>query len=148
MCPDLGTIDNGLVFFADSMVGSAASYRCSPGFMLIGNDRRTCNPDGLWSGTEPFCLGRCESCALREAQNKLACLLLLLLLLVQTCVSAAVTREPQPMGCGRSPTTWRAPWWATPVTRATNSSRRARRRLAAATVIGARNSPFVYVSQE
>ena len=34
---------------------SAAEYRCSDGFELIGNSTRTCQASGDWSGEEPTC---------------------------------------------------------------------------------------------
>ena len=32
-----------------------ANYSCNNGYLLVGNMTRTCQLDGMWSGTEPFC---------------------------------------------------------------------------------------------
>ena len=41
--------------------GSTATHTCNSGFELLditpGNDVRTCQPDGTWSGDEAQCIG-------------------------------------------------------------------------------------------
>ena len=32
-----------------------AYYTCIPNFVVIGNLQRTCQPDGTWSGSAPYC---------------------------------------------------------------------------------------------
>ncbi len=54
-CNPLPNIGNGRVFATGDVVGSAAVYACDLGFQLVGENRRTCQSDGEWSLTEPFC---------------------------------------------------------------------------------------------
>ena len=35
--------------------GDTCSFTCNAGFELTGNDTRTCQSDGSWSGTETMC---------------------------------------------------------------------------------------------
>ena len=41
--------------------GSTATYTCNSGFELLdltpGSDMRTCQPNGMWSGSEALCIG-------------------------------------------------------------------------------------------
>jgi len=32
-----------------------ATYSCNNGYLLVGNMTRTCQADGRWTGTDPFC---------------------------------------------------------------------------------------------
>ena len=59
VCPVLENITNGVVMQSGIMVGSTATYACAPEFMLIGNDTRQCQDDGMWSGEKPSCLIFC-----------------------------------------------------------------------------------------
>ena len=54
MCPPLSDPPNGDVTWP---VGSVATYTCNSGFELVGNEMRTCQSDGIWSGEEPVCTG-------------------------------------------------------------------------------------------
>ena len=36
-------------------VGTIATYKCSPGYQLVGGSVRACIPGGMWYGTEPTC---------------------------------------------------------------------------------------------
>lgn len=36
---------------------SRCDYTCVPGYRIIGQHSRTCQPDGSWSGIEPVCTG-------------------------------------------------------------------------------------------
>ena len=59
-CPILPNPANGMVETTDDRLsGSTATYTCNSGFDLIttGSNVRTCQPDGMWSGSEPQCLG-------------------------------------------------------------------------------------------
>ena len=55
-CGDLSDIPNGNVVIApDTSLGSTATYSCDAGFNLVGEDTRTCQTNGEWSGEEPSC---------------------------------------------------------------------------------------------
>ena len=54
----IGNPVNGSVNISSSDFGSVATYKCDPGFILSGNQRRTCMLDG-WDGIQPTC-GTCE----------------------------------------------------------------------------------------
>ena len=56
-CDPLPDPANGRVTISGTTVGSAASYSCNKGFQLEAGPTRICQPDGTWSGTEPFCRG-------------------------------------------------------------------------------------------
>ena len=57
-CPGLPNILNGAV---DTSGGTnykcTAVYTCNTGYALNGNITRTCQEDGMWSGSEPTCDG-------------------------------------------------------------------------------------------
>ena len=46
----------GEVVLTGVTVGSTAFYACNVGLILIGDERRICQSNGQWSGTEPRCL--------------------------------------------------------------------------------------------
>lgn len=57
-CPKLHNPSYGLVRVTNKAVGSQAMYECLGGYVLVGDEYRTCQPNGEWSGYEPYC--RCE----------------------------------------------------------------------------------------
>ena len=56
-CPNLSNPANGRVSLNGITVGSLATYECDPGFVLRGNERRSCLSTGRWSGSDPECVG-------------------------------------------------------------------------------------------
>jgi hypothetical protein len=54
-CGPLGAPVNGMVSAPTTTFGAAASYTCSPGYMLVGDATRTCEASGMWSGVDPRC---------------------------------------------------------------------------------------------
>ena len=56
-CPPLMDPLDGDVVWTNLSVGSVAVYTCNRRFELVGNDTRTCQGDGMWSGEEPVCTG-------------------------------------------------------------------------------------------
>ena len=57
-CGHPGEIDNGQVDVSGgTMIGDTAKYQCNECFELKGNNNRTCQEDGTWSGTPPTCYG-------------------------------------------------------------------------------------------
>ncbi len=57
MCPNLENPLNGGVTFSDgTSFGSVATYNCDDGFVISGNERRSCLSGGIWSGSDPKCI--------------------------------------------------------------------------------------------
>ena len=56
-CGQLDAPQNGRVDLDGSTPGSTATYSCFSGFSLIGQTSRICQPNGVWSGSAPFCQG-------------------------------------------------------------------------------------------
>ena len=60
---DCGSLDDpadGQVELSNTTVGSSANYTCTQGYILSnGNNTRTCEVDGEWSGNTPIC--ECKS---------------------------------------------------------------------------------------
>ena len=57
-CENLTNPTNGTVTFVSTAFGSTANYSCnSIGYILIGMKKRTCQEDGIWSGSTPTCEG-------------------------------------------------------------------------------------------
>ena len=61
-CGGLSAIPNGAV---DTSGGTnykcTAVYTCNTGYVLNGMVARTCQEDGMWSGSEPTCDGMCNA---------------------------------------------------------------------------------------
>ena len=58
----LSNPDNGTVMVTGHFGEDNATYTCNSGFELLnltlGNDVRTCQPDGTWSGSEAQCISK------------------------------------------------------------------------------------------
>ena len=58
----LSNPDNGMVMVTGQFREDNATYTCNSGFELLdltpGNDVRTCQPGGTWSGSEAQCIDR------------------------------------------------------------------------------------------
>ena len=55
-CGTLTNPDNGEVnHTAETTIGQLATYSCNMGFNLVGNNTRTCEATGVWSGSAPTC---------------------------------------------------------------------------------------------
>ena len=59
-CPVLEPIQNGAItyfpdFIPDFNDGTVATYRCNPGFFLVGIATRTCSISSTWAGQPPVC---------------------------------------------------------------------------------------------
>ena len=62
MCAALSAPSNGAVSTGkqEAPYGTVATFTCSPGFTLNGNDKRSCTgsgPRGTWTGSQPSCNG-------------------------------------------------------------------------------------------
>ena len=55
VCSNLPSPANGQVVISSLLVGSRATYTCSSGYVLVGEESRTCQSDGNWSGRAPIC---------------------------------------------------------------------------------------------
>ncbi len=54
-CDPLMDIRSGKVVLTGTTVGSTATYSCNKGYVLFGEQTRTCQYSGQWSGEEPYC---------------------------------------------------------------------------------------------
>ena len=55
-CDSLTNLANGQVnHTAGTTFGETATYNCNTGYNLVGDSTRTCQADGMWSGSEPTC---------------------------------------------------------------------------------------------
>ncbi len=59
-CDELKPPAYGDVKLSGLTIGWHATYACDDGFELLGNEFRTCEADGEWSGTDPNCQGIIE----------------------------------------------------------------------------------------
>ena len=50
----------GSTTFTTTTFLSEASYDCSNGYFLVGNDTRVCQEDATWSGTTPLCQSKSD----------------------------------------------------------------------------------------
>lgn len=58
MCPALTNPANGVVSFAGTTFRSVATYTCNDGYVISGNEQRTCLETGEWSGQIPTCVSK------------------------------------------------------------------------------------------
>ena len=57
-CGPLCNLTNGQVSHtAGTTFGQTATYSCNTGYNLVGDNTRTCQADGEWSGSAPTCQG-------------------------------------------------------------------------------------------
>ena len=55
-CGEPDTPSNGGVSDAITTEGSTVVYSCDSGFVLCGDENRTCLSTGMWSGSVPDCI--------------------------------------------------------------------------------------------
>ena len=53
--PDNGTISCSLGGDGEANLGDNCTFTCDDGYELGGSSFRTCEKDGVWSGTKPTC---------------------------------------------------------------------------------------------
>ena len=61
-CSSLTDPDNGTVSLSGTTYNSVSTYSCDSGYVLMGDDMRTCSDTGLWSGNQPTCTGNIDVC--------------------------------------------------------------------------------------
>ena len=54
-CSTLNDPANGQVSITGTTFGETATYSCNTGYNLVGDNTRTCQATGVWSGNEPTC---------------------------------------------------------------------------------------------
>jgi hypothetical protein len=72
-CPPLTAPANGdLLLSNENLIGSRASYSCDPGFTFRSGDFifRECMATGVWSNSEPACIGKLPTSAITFARTK------------------------------------------------------------------------------
>ena len=57
-CPYLKFPETGQIDLSSTSIGGLAEYSCHGGYLLAGDQERTCLPEGEWSGAEPECVGK------------------------------------------------------------------------------------------
>ena len=55
-CHNLSPPVGGKVNITSSSYLSTATYSCDEGYVLVGQENRTCHYIGIWSGSSPSCL--------------------------------------------------------------------------------------------
>ncbi|KAL4236644.1 hypothetical protein ACF0H5_005029 [Mactra antiquata] len=58
-CGAPSSIANGFVDVNNTTYQEIAHYSCNSGYILSGNSSRTCQEDGQWSESEPYCIIDC-----------------------------------------------------------------------------------------
>lgn len=56
-CETLSTPTNGKKVGSSTVYGQSIAFSCLNGYSLSGSTTRTCQADGMWSGTQPTCHG-------------------------------------------------------------------------------------------
>lgn len=55
-CPDLRSIENGIIHGKNNRFNSRVTYQCNDGYYLFGSRERLCQGDEDWSGTPAVCM--------------------------------------------------------------------------------------------
>ncbi|KAM9658113.1 inactive serine protease PAMR1 isoform 2-T2 [Trichechus inunguis] len=50
----------GLINGRYAKIGTVVSFFCNSSYVLSGNEKRTCQPNGVWSGKQPICIKACR----------------------------------------------------------------------------------------
>lgn len=60
VCSILPDVGNGMIDYSSAgrEFNTVVTYSCDTGHNINGNSTRTCNRDGLWSGSDPTCDGK------------------------------------------------------------------------------------------
>ncbi len=76
-CPELPSIPNGAItyfpdFIPDYDDSTVATYRCNPGFFLVGIPTRTCSISMTWAGQPPVCQRKIRFYIIGSGDTKLS----------------------------------------------------------------------------
>jgi len=71
-CGYPAALGNGSVSGRFTTYGSVATYSCAAGYALSGSAVRTCQANGMWSGTAPVCV--ISNCPIGETECNAVCL--------------------------------------------------------------------------
>ena len=87
-CGALDAPDHGDVSLTGTTFDSTATYSCSDGYVLEGEQTRTCQADTEWSGTAPHCRRKCPHYPIYSQVN------IVLLQFLQTAYLVVVVLHP------------------------------------------------------
>ncbi|XP_067292919.1 inactive serine protease PAMR1 isoform X2 [Pseudorasbora parva] len=59
-CPRLAPLFNGYYESVPGLIPETVEFFCNQSYALSGSYRRTCQPNGTWSGTQPVCIRACR----------------------------------------------------------------------------------------
>ncbi|KAG9281076.1 inactive serine protease PAMR1 isoform X2 [Astyanax mexicanus] len=59
-CPPPPRLFQGFYEYVPGLNPETVEFSCNHSYALSGNARRTCQPNGTWSGTQPFCVRACR----------------------------------------------------------------------------------------
>ncbi|XP_042609241.1 inactive serine protease PAMR1 isoform X4 [Cyprinus carpio] len=59
-CPRLSPLYNGYYKLVPDLLPETVELFCNLSYALSGSARRTCQPNGTWSGTQPVCMRACR----------------------------------------------------------------------------------------
>ncbi|KAL7868058.1 hypothetical protein SRHO_G00094420 [Serrasalmus rhombeus] len=59
-CPPPPRLYHGSYDYVAGLDPETVEFSCNHSYALSGNTRRTCQPNGTWSGTQPFCVRACR----------------------------------------------------------------------------------------
>ncbi|XP_041853544.1 inactive serine protease PAMR1 isoform X2 [Melanotaenia boesemani] len=59
-CPPLPRLNNGYHQVVPGLEPETVEFMCNHSYALSGDKRRTCQPDGTWSGKQPLCIRACR----------------------------------------------------------------------------------------
>ncbi|XP_043090442.1 inactive serine protease PAMR1 isoform X2 [Puntigrus tetrazona] len=59
-CLRLSPLYNGYYKLVPDLLPETVEYFCNQSYALSGSARRTCHPNGTWSGTQPICMRACR----------------------------------------------------------------------------------------
>ncbi|XP_061577477.1 inactive serine protease PAMR1 [Cololabis saira] len=59
-CPPLPRLYNGNHHLVAGLEPQTVEFKCNHSYALSGDERRSCQPDGTWSGKQPLCVRACR----------------------------------------------------------------------------------------